>query len=70
MGNRDKIALAGGGLVLANLAQNIFGSTFSGLGGLSLWVPFALAIGPLTPLLRYPAAGPASENRAVSVLSG
>jgi hypothetical protein len=35
-------------LLLANLSQNIFGAIFSsGLGGLTIWVPVALALGPM-----------------------
>jgi O-antigen ligase len=46
--NADRIAIAGGGLFLAMLLQNIFSSTFGGVLGISLWTGLALALGPVT----------------------
>jgi O-antigen ligase len=46
--NADRIAIAGGGLFLAMLIQNVFASTFSGVLGISLWTGLALALGPVT----------------------
>jgi len=67
--SHDKIALAGGGLVLANLAQDIFGSTFSGLSGLTLWLSVVLAIGPLPSLLRDRTGTALSKHVPLSVTS-
>jgi hypothetical protein len=44
----DRMAIAGGGLFIALLLQNIFSSTFSGVTGISLWTGLALALGPVT----------------------
>lgn len=42
----DRIAIAGGGLFIASLTQNIFSSSFGGVMGMVLWVGLALALGP------------------------
>jgi hypothetical protein len=42
----DRIAIAGGGLFLASLTQNVFSSSFSGVMGMGLWVGLVLALGP------------------------
>jgi hypothetical protein len=41
----DRMRIAGGGLFLAVLSQSLFGSAFSGVSGLCLWVGLALALG-------------------------
>jgi len=43
---RDQLAIAGAGIFMALLAQNIFASTFSGVLGLELWIGLAIAVGP------------------------
>ncbi len=43
--NENKISIAGAGLFLAMVSQNIFASTFAGVLGLSLWMGVALALG-------------------------
>lgn len=41
----DPIVIAAAALVLANISQEIFGFTLSGLGGLSFWLPAGLVLG-------------------------
>jgi hypothetical protein len=50
----DRIGIAGGGLFIAMIIQNIFVSTFSSVLGLSLWVGLALALcgAPIQKLVR------------------
>jgi hypothetical protein len=65
----DPFVIAGAGLIIANIAQNIFGSTFAGLSGLTLWIPVALALGPMTvpskPSFRQPSANRLVESTLV-----
>jgi hypothetical protein len=44
--SNDRIGIAGAGVFIAMLAQNVFASTFSGVLGLAMWVGMALAVGP------------------------
>jgi hypothetical protein len=67
--NADRMAIAGGGLFLAMLTQNVFASTFSGVLGISLWTGLALALGPVT--VARPAADTAinrgrAQNRQLA----
>jgi hypothetical protein len=40
----DRVGIAGAGVFVAMLSQNIFGSTFSGVTGITLWLGLALAL--------------------------
>jgi hypothetical protein len=69
----DPFVIAGAGLILANISLNIFVSTFAGLSGLTLWIPVALALGPMSvpsvPRLHRPRASGPAESALVQPLS-
>jgi hypothetical protein len=51
--SRDRIAIAGAGLFVTMLFQNIFAPMFSGFLGILLWTGLALALGPVPVLHSF-----------------
>lgn len=58
----NRIAIAGCGLFIAMLTQNIFASTFSGVIGMATWVGFALAVAPALVATPAPKIRPVAAN--------
>jgi hypothetical protein len=65
----DRVGIAGGGLFIAMVSQNIFATSFSSVAGIALWIGFALALGsaPVNERIRNPsnaAVGPVASQTA------